>query len=123
MKRCRRVLSHHGSDCDLTSHSIRSNRCIILTRIDHKDGTSEAWLSGDCQEGRRFQYKRHRFAGHLPVFYGGGFWEKVEIPPLAETPAVTVSGTEPLPDPTTNTAARRGPGIPQPWSGKGGTDA
>jgi len=52
-----------------------------LTRIDNPDGTSEAWLSGDYSEGRHFQTKRHTFASHKPVWYGGGFWERVEIPP------------------------------------------
>lgn len=88
MKRSRRVLSHHGSDCPSTPHPIRQHRCIILTRIDHGDGTSTSWCSGDCAEtmpyrGERVQRKRHTFAAEKPIYYGGAFWEAVMIPPRA----------------------------------------
>jgi hypothetical protein len=84
-KRVRRVLSHHGSDCPMTPHAVRGHRCIILTRVDRPDGTSEAWVTGDDQEGRRFKYGQHTFASTKPTFYGGGFWERVRIdPPVAQ---------------------------------------
>jgi len=96
MKRARRVISHHGSDCPEGPHPFKHSRCLILTRIDRKDGTSEAWVSGDCAEtlprrvkldynpraeSERLYRKRHSFKGDLPVWYGGGFWERVEIGP------------------------------------------
>jgi hypothetical protein len=85
MKRARRIRSCHGSDCSLGPHPFRQNRCIILTRIDRPDGTSEAWVTGDCQEGRLFQHRRHTFDSSLPTWYGGGFWERVSIgPPEAQ---------------------------------------
>jgi len=93
MKRARRVLSHHGSDCPDGPHPFKSNRCIILTRIDRPDGTSEAWCSGDCAEtmparlktgprkSERLYRQRHTFDAKLPTFYGGGFWERVTLGP------------------------------------------
>lgn len=92
MKRARRVLSHHGSDCPLGPHNIRENRCLILTRIDRPDGTSEGWVSGDYQEtmpmrakdpgsqSERVYRKRHTFSADKPLYYGGAFWERVVIP-------------------------------------------
>ena len=80
MKRARRIISHHGSDCPSTPHAFREGRCIILTRVDHPGRPSVAWLTGDCQEGRRFQHRRHEFDATQPVTYGGGFWERVSLP-------------------------------------------
>ncbi len=83
----------------------REHRCLILTRVDYLDGRqSETWLSGDCAEtvsvaakrrwwkqdhgydltrdgwrSERMYRKRDRFDPKLPVWYGGGFWERVEI--------------------------------------------
>jgi hypothetical protein len=79
MKRARRVLSHHGSDCPSEPHPFRSGRCIILTRIDRPGELSRAWCTGDCAEGRVYKRHDHTFDRRLPVWYGGGFWERVEI--------------------------------------------
>lgn len=83
-KRARRLLSHHGSDCPDGPHNIRENRCIILTRIDRPTRPSETWLTGDWSEGRVLQAKRHTFAPDLPVWYGGGFWQRVQLDPLPQ---------------------------------------
>lgn len=98
----RRVRSCHGSDCNDGPHSFRQSRCLILTRVDYRDGRpSVAWVSGDCAESssmrfRREQWKlepeeempseriyrkRHSFDPKLPTWYGGGFWARVEIGP------------------------------------------
>ena len=89
MKRSRRVLSHHGSDCPDGPHKFRESRCVILTRIDRPGQLSEGWVSGDYAEtmpmrlkapgstSERLYRKRHTFAAHLPTYYGGGFWEQV----------------------------------------------
>ena len=105
----RRVLSHHGSDCPEGPHPVKGHRCIILTRVDYRDGRpSQAWVSGDHAEtiGRacrrrwaeedgapemyadwadrpseRVQRKRFTLAADKPAVYGGGFWERVSIPP------------------------------------------
>lgn len=97
MKHCRRVLSHHGSDCPDGPHKIRGHRCMILTRIDRPGEVSRAWVSGDCAEtmprhatidrspeyrSERLKRKDHTFRPDLPVWYGGGFWEKVTIGPV-----------------------------------------
>ena len=104
MKRSRRVLSHHGSDCPDGPHKFRESRCLILTRIDRPGQLSEGWISGDCQEtcsrawklrqareidwpagevkSERIYRKRHTFDPKLPIWYGGGFWDRVEIAPL-----------------------------------------
>jgi len=69
---------------------------VILTRVDYADGRkSEAWVSGDYAEtmpmrwkhyagarSERLYRKRHAFDPKLPTWYGGGFWERVEIRPL-----------------------------------------
>jgi hypothetical protein len=94
MKHCRRVISHHGSDCPDGPHSIRRHRCIILTRIDRPGEMSRAWISGDCAEtmpmhlkgydgakSERLKRKDHTFKPNLPTWYGGGFWDKVTIGP------------------------------------------
>lgn len=39
-------------------------------------------LRGDWQESRVF--KRHVIHAWAAAVYGGGFWERVEIPPLDE---------------------------------------
>lgn len=105
MKRARRVISHHGSDCPDGPHNFRQHRCIILTRIDRPGHPSEAWVSGDCAEtmpmrskiepawpgdprppveewprSERLYRHRHTFDATKPTFYGGGFWERVSIP-------------------------------------------
>lgn len=107
MKRARRVISHHGSDCPDGPHNVREHRCLILTRIDRPGQLSEAWVSGDCAEtmpmrakieapwwdpdrveawpkSERIYRKRHRFAAHLPTYYGGGFWERVQLGPVED---------------------------------------
>lgn len=98
-KRARRMISHHGSDCPDGPHPFKSNRCLILTRIDYPDQPgrkSVAWVSGDCAEtmprhatidrsseyhSERMYRKRHTFDPKLPTWYGGGFWDRVEIGP------------------------------------------
>ena len=97
MKHCRRVLSHHGSDCPDGPHPIRGNRCLILTRIDRPGELSRGWVSGDCAEtmpmyseskqwdgaiSERLKRKDHTFRSDLPLYYGGGFWNKVTIGPV-----------------------------------------
>lgn len=103
----RRVLSHHGSDCSLECRHPRDHRCVILTRVDYLDSRlSESWLSGDCAEtvstaakrrwwqedhgydlepggfrSERIYRHRHTFNPTLPVWYGGQFWEHVQIDP------------------------------------------
>ena len=86
MKRCRRILSHHGSDCPDGPHRMKDARCIILTRIDRPNQLSEAWLTGDWTESRIRQAKRHTFSPLKPVWYGGGFWNRVRLEPPAATP-------------------------------------
>lgn len=100
MKRARRTISHHGSDCPSGPHKVREARCIILTRIDRPGQRSEAWVSGDCAEtmprhatidrspeyhSERLYRKRHTFAPELSTHYGGGFWEYVEIGPMVKS--------------------------------------
>lgn len=82
MKRARRVISHHGSDCNDGPHNFRTSRCVILTRIDRPGQPSRAWASGDCAESRAYKRHDHTFDAKLPTHYGGGFWQYVEIPPL-----------------------------------------
>ena len=93
MKRARRIISHHGSDCPDGPHPFKRSRCLILTRIDRPGQLSVAWISGDCAEtmpmrakapgstSERLYRKRHTFAADLPTYYGGGFWERVCLPP------------------------------------------
>ena len=107
MRLVRRALSHHDSDCSMECRRPREHRCLILTRVDYLDGRpSETWLSGDCAEtcsmaakrrwwledhgyelgkegmrSERMYRKRHTFDPTLPVWYGGGFWERVQIEP------------------------------------------
>ncbi len=111
MKRCRRVISHHGSDCPEGPHNFREHRCLILTRIDRPGQKSEAWVSGDCAEtmplrckdyegaiGERLYRKRHTFDPRLPTWYGGGFWERVAIGPAEGVePAGVASATDRAP--------------------------
>lgn len=84
MKRARRVISHHGSDCPDGPHPFRWNRCVILTRIDRPGQQSEAWASGDRSESNVFRKHRHTFDASKPVHYGGGFWQRVEIKPAGK---------------------------------------
>jgi hypothetical protein len=106
MKHCRRVLSHHGSDCPEGPHPIKGNRCLILTRIDRPGQPSEAWVSGDYAEtgsmrwkqdqhpdaapgdlvSERLYRKRHTFDASLPTHYGGQFWAYVELGPVEPPP-------------------------------------
>ena len=97
----RRVRSCHGSDCPLGPHPIRRSRCVIVTRIDDLGRRcSEVWVSGDNQEQCRrrkrkripedqsawlrglFRHKRQRISFDQPAVYGGGFCERVELPPV-----------------------------------------
>jgi hypothetical protein len=104
MKHCRRVISHHGSDCPDGPHLFKQGRCMILTRIDRPGERSRAWVSGDCAEtmplrirreqwaadpeyaaalpSERIQRKDHTFDPGRPTWYGGGFWERVSIGPI-----------------------------------------
>ena len=95
MKRARRIISHHGSDCPDGPHNFREHRCLILTRIDRPGQKSEAWVSGDCAEtlpmrckdyegaqSERLYRKRHTFDSTKTTYYGGGFWERVELKPI-----------------------------------------
>lgn len=98
-KHARRVISHHGSDCPDGPHNLRTSRCLILTRIDRPGERSRAWVSGDCAEtmprhatierspdyhSERIQRKDHTFDPSLPTWYGGGFWQRVQIDPLVK---------------------------------------
>lgn len=104
-KHCRRVISHHRSDCPDGPHTVKGHRCIILTRIDRPGERSRAWVSGDHAESTSLQWRReqwaadpayaatlkserlqrkdHTFDPRLPTWYGGGFWERVAIGPAA----------------------------------------
>lgn len=118
-KHCRRVISHHGSDCPTGPHNLRTHRCMILTRIDRPGERSRAWVSGDCAESmpqharhvwhqtgcpnrygdddcscerspsERIKRKDHTFDPQLPTWYGGGFWERVTLEPLPPTEEIT----------------------------------
>lgn len=97
----RRILSCHGSDCDLDPHTpkqVRHNRCVILTRVDHLDrrSPSRGWCTGDWTEGKVYKKHDHLFAPAKPFHYGGGFWEPVTIGPLPPMPPAE----DPI-DPTT----------------------
>lgn len=94
-KRARRIISHHGSDCPNEPHNFREHRCLILTRIDRPGKPSEAWVSGDCAEtlpmrckdyegarSERLYRKRHTFDATKTTYYGGGFWDRVELKPI-----------------------------------------
>jgi len=107
MKHCRRVISHHGSDCPDGPHNFRESRCIILTRIDRPGQLSEGWASGDCAEtmpmrakdydgarSERLQRYRHTFRAELPLHYGGGFWERVTLPALQQSGPVKPWGID-----------------------------
>ena len=92
----RTVVSHHGSDCamDHPPTGILPNgycRGIVLIRRDflardpvdgsygeHTIPTTESFLVGDYPEGDVF---RHYAKGGPsdPIWYGGGFWDRVEI--------------------------------------------
>lgn len=102
----RRIRSCHGSDCPERPHTVKGHRCIILTRVDYADGRqSDCWVSGDHAEtcslafrreqwqatdreyaegftSERVQRKRFTADPRKPVYYGGGFWERVTIGPV-----------------------------------------
>jgi hypothetical protein len=47
------------------------------------------WYHGGAKSERMYKH-RHTFKPSLPVHYGGGFWERVELGPVEEQAPVLV---------------------------------
>ena len=85
----RRARSPHGSDCssdchDGTNKAIGQCRCLRVMRVrvpnaQYGGGTTD-WLLifGDQNEGRTVRL-HGPFTTETPLFYGGGFWCRVEV--------------------------------------------